>query len=415
LSSDIVPTLAVRLKACAVGPYAAVAGRILQGGIKTGSHMVDDRKVSDHHAIIPTEQPLLLLQLSDPERKIYDLVVKRFLAALLPAYEYEQMTLNVQIAGETFVARGRRVLSPGWREVLDLTDEEDENAESNVREQTFPEMARGQRFKVQSLQMTTGETKPPARFNEATLLSAMEQPAIFMESDNKQLVQTLHQTGGLGTVSTRADIIEKLFASFLIEKVGKDIRITNKGIQLLDLVPAELRTPLLTAEWENKLEQIAKGTLNKQSFLDEMRQYATRAVRQIAQSKQTFRHDNVSSTPCPDCGKPMLDVKDKKGRLLVCQDRACGSRKRVTQTTNARCPQCSKKLELHGTGDSQTFHCGCGYREKLATFLERKEKAAGVSKHEVSKFLEQQKELEREQGPVNPALAEALAKWKEKN
>jgi DNA topoisomerase-3 len=177
-------------------------------------------------------------------------------------------------------------------------------------------------------------------------------------------------------------------------------------------VPSELRTPLLTAEWESKLEQIAKGTLNKQSFLDEMRQYAARAVREIAHSAKTFRHDNVSGTPCPECGKPMLDVKDKKGRLLVCQDRACGSRKRVTQATNARCPQCSKKLELRGSGDGQTFHCACGYREKLATFLERKEKSAGVSKREVATFLEQQNAQNEQQGPVHSALAEALEKWK---
>ena len=106
---------------------------------------------------------------------------------------------------------------------------------------------------------TSGQTKAPARFNEATLLSAMENPTKYMDTQNKQLADTLKSTGGLGTVATRADIIDKLFNSFLIEKRGKDIHITSKGRQLLDLVPEELKSPTLTGEWEQKLEAIAKG------------------------------------------------------------------------------------------------------------------------------------------------------------
>jgi DNA topoisomerase-3 len=213
-------------------------------------------------------------------------------------------------------------------------------------------------------------------------------------------------------VATRADIIEKLFSSFSLEKTGKDIRITRKGLQLLELVPTELRTPLLTAEWESKLEQIAKGKLQQNRFVEEMRTYATRAVQEIARSTQTYKHENVTRTPCPECGKPMLDVKDKKGKLLVCQDRECGSRKRITQTSNARCPNCRKKLELRGEGEGQTFQCGCGYREKLSVFLARKESSSGVSKREVAQFMQQQQQETNEVGPVNSALADALAKWK---
>ncbi|MGR5904798.1 DNA topoisomerase [Bacillus paranthracis] len=113
---------------------------------------------------------------------------------------------------------------------------------------------------------TSGQTKAPARFNEATLLSAMENPTKYMDTQNKQLADTLKSTGGLGTVATRADIIDKLFNSFLIEKRGKDIHITSKGRQLLDLVPEELKSPTLTGEWEQKLEAIAKGKLKKRSI-----------------------------------------------------------------------------------------------------------------------------------------------------
>jgi DNA topoisomerase-3 len=388
---------------------------ILNICLKTGPHVVDNRKVSDHHAIIPTEQPLQLQQLNDVERKIYDLVVKRFLAVFMPAHEFEQITLKVQIANEIFIARGRRVVIEGWREVLsnfNLNEEQETNSEDeSLSEQTFPNLTKGQTFTIQELRKTRGETKPPARFNEASLLSAMENPSQFLEKNEQQHAQTLKDTGGLGTVATRADIIEKLFASFLIEKSGKEIRITRKGEQLLQLVPADLRSPLLTAQWERKLERIANGQLDKLAFVTEMYQYATQAVREISSSSQTYRHDNITRTPCPDCGKPMLDVKDKKGRLFVCQDRECGSRQRVAQTSNARCPNCRKKLELRGTGDGQTFHCVCGHREKLSAFLERKQANTGVSKREVDQYMKQQQQ-ETNQQPINSALADALANLK---
>ncbi len=409
LSTDLVGTLTDRIKACGVGNYGKFAGQILRSGIKTGPHMVDNSKVSDHHAIIPTEQPVMLHNLSDAERKVYDLVVKRFFAVLMPAYEYEQITISVQLQDEKFIARGKRVLVQGWREVLESHNDEGDGDEE-LREQLFPDITKGHRFKVQSLTQTKGETKPPARFNEATLLSAMENPAHFMEPNQQQHVQTLKNTGGLGTVATRADIIEKLFNSFLVEKIGKEIRITRKGLQLLELVPTELRTPLLTAEWERKLEMIAKGTMQKQVFVDEMRKYATRAVSEIAQSTRQFKHDNVTHTKCPDCAKPMLEVNHKKGKMLVCQDRECGHRKSLSKNSNARCPNCHKKLELRGDGDAQTFYCLCGHREKLSAFLTRREESSKGSKNEIAKFLNEQKQASKEQEPLNSALADALAK-----
>ena len=208
---------------------------------------------------------------TDKERKIYDLVVKRFLAVLFPAFEYEQLTLRAKIGDENFVARGKTILSIGWKEVYENRFEEDD-ATDDVKEQILPRIEKGDTLNVKLIAQTSGQTKPPARFNEATLLSAMENPTKYMETQNKQLADTLKSTGGLGTVATRADIIDKLFNSFLIEKRGKDIHITSKGRQLLDLVPEELKSPLTTAEWEQKLEQIAKGKLKKEVFINEMKQ-----------------------------------------------------------------------------------------------------------------------------------------------
>jgi len=405
ISSDIVATLPDRLKAVAISEYRPFTNKILAKPIKATKAFVDDSKVSDHHAIIPTEQVVQLGKLSDPERKIYDLVVKRFLAVLYPAYEYEQLTLRADIAGETFVARGKTILHAGWKEVYNNHFDEEET-DDDMKEQLLPQIIKGDVLNIRYVNETSGQTKPPAYFNEATLLSAMENPAKYMVSNDKGLVQALQATGGLGTVATRADIIEKLFNSFLIEKRGKEIHATSKGKQLLELVPADLKSPALTAEWEQKLDLIANGKLKKDVFINEMKAYTKEIVSEIKATDAKFKHDNISTKTCPDCGKPMLEVNGKKGKMLVCQDRECGYRKNVARVTNARCPQCKKKMELHGEGDGQIFTCTCGYREKMSAFNERRKKGSGgkAAKQDVQKYLKQQNQEES----VNSGLFEAL-------
>ncbi|UTR10425.1 DNA topoisomerase III [Evansella sp. LMS18] len=412
LSSDITDTLKDRIKACGNGGYTKLAHQLLKKPIKTNKSFVDDSKVSDHHAIIPTEETPIVSKFSDKERKIYDLVVKRFLAVMYPPFEYEQTTIKADLAGETFLAKGKTVLSPGWKEVYENKFEEDEENIDDMKEQLLPQLAKGDQLKIVSVNQTSGETKPPARFNEATLLSAMENPAKYMAGEEKDLAKTLQKTGGLGTVATRADIIEKLFNSFLIEKKGKDIFLTSKGKQLLDLVPEELRSPALTAEWEQKLEAIAQGKLAKNQFIGEMKDYAKSVVYEIKNSSKQYKHNNLTGTKCPDCGKNMLEVNTKTGKMHVCQDRECGHRKNISKTTNARCPKCKKKLELRGQGEGQVFVCRCGHKEKLSTFNERKkkEKNTKISKREVNKYMNKQSKENDE--PFNPALADALAKLK---
>ncbi|HFJ9477042.1 DNA topoisomerase III [Bacillus thuringiensis] len=410
ISSDIVGTLPERLKACGVGEYRPFAHKVLQKPIKPNKSFVDDSKVSDHHAIIPTEGYVNFSAFTDKERKIYDLVVKRFLAVLFPAFEYEQLTLRTKVGSETFIARGKTILHAGWKEVYENRFEDDDVTD-DVKEQLLPRIEKGDTLTVKLIMQTSGQTKAPARFNEATLLSAMENPTKYMDTQNKQLADTLKSTGGLGTVATRADIIDKLFNSFLIEKRGKDIHITSKGRQLLDLVPEELKSPTLTGEWEQKLEAIAKGKLKKEVFISEMKNYTKEIVSEIKSSDKKYKHDNISTKSCPDCGKPMLEVNGKKGKMLVCQDRECGHRKNVSRTTNARCPQCKKKLELRGEGAGQIFACKCGYREKLSTFQERRKKESGnkADKRDVQKYMKQQK---KEEEPLNNPFADALKKLK---
>lgn len=410
LPSDIVDTLKDRVDACGVGAYAKIAFKILKQPLKAHSSFVDDNKVSDHHAIIPTEQVVQAHSLQDKERKIYDLVVKRFLAVFYPPLEYEQTTVRVKIGGESFVAKGKTMLAPGWKEIYGLDADDGEDGEE-IAEQILPQTKEGDRLTVTSLTLTSGQTKPPAPFNEGTLLSAMENPVKYMGQGDESLKKTIGETGGLGTVATRADIIEKLFNSFLIEKKGKDIFITSKGRQLLELVPAELKSPVLTAQWEQKLGAIAKGSLSQHVFVDEMRHYARTVVNDIKNSQEKFRHDNLTRSRCPECGQYLLEVKGKKGKMLVCQDRACGYRKGIAQVTNARCPRCHKKLELRGEGEARIFVCSCGHKEKLSAFSDRKkQEVTSVSKKDVARYLKDQQKTKEE--PLNTALADALSKLK---
>ena len=408
LSSDIVPTLKERLSACGVGPYRKLAGRLSQSQFSAKAAFVNDSKVSDHHAIIPTEQFVQLDHMTIDERRIYDLVVRRFLAVLYPPYEYEQTTMTFQIGGEEFTARGVIVKSLGWKAAYE-GEEEEEDEEEEVKSQTLPDLKQGSRLSGLKIMMTEGKTKPPAPFTEATLLSAMENPVSFMESQDKAMAKTLGETGGLGTVATRADIIEKLFSSFLLEKRGKEIWLTGKAKQLLNLVPEDLRKPELTADWEMRLSRIAKGSLRRDVFMKDIRHYSVELIDQIKTGDGTFRHDNLTNTKCPRCGKRMLSVKGKNNEMLVCQDRECGYRETIARTTNARCPNCHKKMELKGKGEGQIFVCKCGYKEKLTSFQERRKKeGAGVTKRDVAAYLNKQKKEASE--PINNAFAAAFAK-----
>lgn len=405
LTSDIVSTIKERLKACAAGPYQKLGGKLITQPLKENAFYVNNQKVSDHHAIIPTEQYVQLEHMTAEERKIYDLVVRRFFAVLYPPYEYEETKVVIEIGTELFSAVGKNIKNLGWKMVY----EKEEQEEEGILSQNIPSLREQEILKPVQLTLTEGKTTPPAHFNEAALLSAMENPTAYMETKDKAMEKTLDETGGLGTVATRADIIEKLFSSFLLEKRGKDIYLTSKAKQLLELVPEDLRKPELTADWEMKLSKIAKGSLKRTVFMKDIRNYAGQLIEEIKTGEGKFKHDNLTNTKCPVCGKRMLAVKGKNSEMLVCQDRNCNHREVISRISNARCPVCHKKLELRGKGESQIFVCNCGYKEKLQAFKERRQnEGAGVSKKEVEKYLTKQKKEAKQ--PINQAFADALAK-----
>lgn len=321
ISSDIVPTLPARLKSAAQGPYADLIKPILEKPISTTKRFVDNSKVSDHHAIIPTEQPVKLSALNGEEKNLYDLIVRRFIAVLYPPYRYDQTTIITAVNGESFYSKGRVVKDLGWRKAESRGAQRDE--EDDMPEQSLSAQQKGSIKTVKSLKVNKSKTKPPARYTEATLLTAMESPGKFIEDE--ELRESI-KAGGLGTPATRAEIIEKLLYANYIERHGKELVPTSKGMQLIDLVPERLKSPELTAQWELRLSEIAKGRGSRKEFIEGIRQNASMLVGEVTSDTSTYKADNVTKTKCPMCGKYMLLINTRRGKMLSCPDRACGHR-----------------------------------------------------------------------------------------
>ncbi len=402
LTEDIVPTIKERLVALQGLDYDEAIAMILKNPIKKNNRYVDNRKVSDHHAIIPTEEVAYKDSMSEGERRIFDLVTKRFLAVLLPPYEFQQTHYDAKIKDEVFTCTGVMTTHLGWQQLY----------KNQITAQEVPEYKENQSIKVTSLEKIHGQTTPPSYLTEATLLQAMENPTSFMKSSSNKLNQTLKETGGLGTVATRADIIEKLFNSYLLEKRGQELHVTSKGKQLLQLVPEDLRKPELTAKWELELAKIANRKQQSKHFITEIEAYTKTLLNQIQISEGKFKHDNLTGKKCPECGSFLLEVSGKKGKMLVCSSSTCHYKQPLSIITNARCPNCHKKLELVGQKDKQMFVCKtCGYRESMSHFKkERETKKVVANVRDVKKYMKQQKQ---QQTSIEDSPFAALLKMKD--
>ncbi|EGY79345.1 DNA topoisomerase [Peptoniphilus indolicus] len=362
LTEDIVPTLEDRLSAINIKNYREDIREIRKNGIKASNRFVDDKKVSDHHAIIPTEEPLRIEELSDKEFKIFDLVAKRFIENLLPPEEYYETTVTAK-AGD-----------------IELRAKVDEYKISDKK------------IIIDELKVNTHHNRQPEYYNEGTLLLAMENPTSHIKDLSGKETKILKSTGGIGTVATRGDIIEKLYSADLIENVDGKIKITSKGRQLLEIVPDKLKSPKMTADWEQKLLSIEKGELKAEEFLKEIKNYSKESVGEILTSDKQYRHQNLTSTKCDVCGKSMLRVNRKEKEMLVCQDPNCSGRKVISVMTKSRCPNCHKRLKLL-MGSGQYVCETCGYRtSKEAMEKKFKEKANQPKKGEVKKFLNKQED-----------------------
>ncbi|MEK4472243.1 DNA topoisomerase 3 [Paenibacillus sp. FSL R7-0048] len=352
LTSDMTGTLKERLDSVAVGPYAALARPLLRKQLPITKRIVDDSKVSDHHAIIPTEQTVLLNGLSTEERKLYDLIVRRFISLFYPPARYDAVAVTVNVEGESFHVKGTTVKDAGWREVyggdMSSDDEEESADEPAAGSVKLPELREGATVTIGRCMLRAGRTQPPKRYNEASLLTQMEKH-------------------GLGTPATRADIIEKLVSSDTIERQGNLLHPTGKGKQLIELVSTQLRTPDLTARWEAELEKIARGQGKPELFLQGIRGMAQELVTGVKTSGAEYKPHNVSNSHCPECGTRLLEKKSKRGKLLVCPADNCGyTRAGEKRLSNRRCPQCHKKMELKEGKAGMFVQClGCGITETL--------------------------------------------------
>ncbi|WP_339174173.1 DNA topoisomerase 3 [Anoxybacillus sp. FSL W8-1294] len=336
LTTDMENTMFERLEAMKSGYVDEVIPLLKNKGKVMARRVFDNEKVTDHHAIIPTEERLDISKLSADERKLYDLVARRFLALFYPACEYETVQAVFEIDGETFVARETRVVNAGFRRILEKQEEK----------MTFPIFTKGQTVSVR-LEKKEALTEPPLRYSEADLLSQMEKY-------------------GLGTPATRADIIERLVETETVERKNGRFYPTPKGKQLIELVNEELKSPQLTAKWEKELEAIARGNGDPKTFLQNIRKQTERLVAEIKQSDRTYRAHNLTGSMCPECGSFLKERVTKEGRMLVCSNMTCRFRKRKDpKLSHRRCPQCKKRMEIHEGKAGVYFQCRpCNVIEK---------------------------------------------------
>lgn len=391
LTSDMTDTLKERLDTVAVGPYASLARPLLRKNLNITKRIVDDSKVTDHHAIIPTEQTVLLNQLSPEERKLYDLIVRRFISLFYPAARYDSVAITVQVGEDSFHVKGTTVKDSGWREVYggDYSDEDDERTDEQADNghTLLPDVQQGQSVTVQRCHIKSGRTMPPKRYTEAALLAQMEKH-------------------GLGTPATRADIIEKLISSDTIDRQGNSMHPTGKGKQLIELAAPQLRTPELTARWEAELERIARGQGKPGPFLEGIRSMAKELVSTVKGSKAEYKPHNVSSSHCPDCNARLLEKKGKRGKFLVCPTEDCGYRRSAEKRlSNRRCPQCHKKMEMKEGKAGLYVQClPCGITEALDKDKQH------VNKREQQKLVKQYAKQESIGSNLGDLLKAAMEK-----
>lgn len=288
-------------------PFAKQA--LDKGWVKPNKRIFDNSKISDHFAIIPTLQPPKAL--SEPEQKLYDLVVKRFLAVFFPAAEYRVTTRITEVAGHHFKTEGKVLVEPGWLQIY--------GREISGEDANLVPVQKDEKVKTDKIAAHGLTTKPPARYNEATLLSAMEGAGKLVEDDE---LREAMAAKGLGTPATRAAIIEGLLGEKYLVREGRDLIPTAKAFQLMTLLRGlgvkELTAPELTGEWEYKLAQMERGKLARDAFMQEIARMTQTIVKRAKEyDSDTIPGDYVTlATPCPNCGG---QVKENYRRFACTQ------------------------------------------------------------------------------------------------
>src|SRR5436853_4015894 len=280
--------------------------------------VVNDAKVSDHHAVIPTDIEKDLEAFTPDERRVFDLVAKRFLAVFHPPARYARTTVITLVEEERFRTRGKITLEAGWRSVYGLEPDHERQSEEEEREGgEIPALTEGQTVRCIAAELEDKMTKPPPRYTEATLLSAMETAGKLI--DDEELREAMKDSG-LGTPATRAETIEVLIRREYIERVGKDLQATPKGIQVITMLEEhKLTSPELTGDWEHKLSEIEDGRGDRKKFMKGIADFAKETVDQIAAlDKEKLRPERVELGPCPRCGAVTGEIIKENSKAYGC-------------------------------------------------------------------------------------------------
>ena len=375
LSNDIKSTLMERLQA--IRKYDSRAEESIKNKAKVILKKVfNDSKVTDHHALIPTEQVPNYSKFSADEQKIYNLIVSRFLGIFAQPYTVEELRVVVTFDKDEFIFVGKKVLDYGWK-----NKDASEEVALNLKKDT-----------VVSPNFTVEEklTTPPSPLTEAGLLAQMEK-------------------FGLGTPATRAEIIEKLVKSELMERTGHALRVTPKGKQLLNLVNKELVSPKLTAKWEKQLEDIAHGKMKSQKFSGDIKNDTKRLVSEVKNSKEDYKDFSLTKKRCPECNNFLKVRKTRDGEIYVCSNPECNYRRRKdAKVSNHRCPQCHRKMLIVEGKNGKYFRCKYdGTTEKMTVGKKNKK----MTKHEERRLLKKiNQDDEPQESPLALALKTAMGK-----
>jgi DNA topoisomerase III len=325
LSGDLVSQLKPTAATLEPIPDYAEAARYVLGlqQLPLG-RVVNDSKVSDHHAIIPTDVDHELERFSPDERRIFDLVARRFLAVFHPPARYARTTIVTLVEEERFRSRGKITLEAGWRGVYGLESDEDkkarqqeEESESEDESAELPPLEQGQSVKCVVAEVEAKETRPPPRYTEATLLSAMETAGKLI--DDEELRDAMKESG-LGTPATRAETIETLIRREYIERAGKDLTPTPKGLQVITMLEEHpLTSPELTGDWEKRLTDIERGDEDRGAFIKDIEDFTRATVEQIAAlDKEKLRPERVELGPCPRCGAETGEIIKENSKAYGC-------------------------------------------------------------------------------------------------
>lgn len=375
LSNDIKSTLMERLQA--IRKYDSRAEETIKNKAKVILKKVfNDSKVTDHHALIPTEQVPNYSKFSADEQKIYNLIVSRFLGIFAQPYIVEELRVVVTFDKDEFIFVGKKILDYGWK-----NKDASEEVALNLKKDTVV----SPNFVVEE-KLTT----PPAPLTEAGLLAQMEK-------------------FGLGTPATRAEIIEKLVKSELMERTGHALRVTPKGKQLLNLVNKELVSPKLTAKWEKQLEDIAHGKMKSQKFIGDIKNDTKRLVSEVKNSKEDYKDFSLTKKRCPECNSFLKVRKTRDGEIYVCSNPECNYRRRKdAKVSNHRCPQCHRKMLIVEGKNGKYFRCKYdGTTEKMTVGKKNKK----MTKHEERRLLKKiNQDNEPQESPLALALKAAMSK-----